>query len=120
MALKALDRFKRESKRERENIALADDITNKTAEFILLSMALEFNEKDGYGKKRMEDRWMGALERCSGMVERYGDDAAFLAMREKAKERGFEIQITQGKKFNIRLKEDVYNGTKQETCFAKV
>ena len=106
MAMKALDRIKRESKRERENTALADDVINKTAEFLMQAIALELHERDGYGKKRMTVRCIGAFNRCTEMVERYGEDFAYTAMREKAKEIGFEIQVSQGKKFNLRLKED--------------
>lgn len=104
--MKALERVKRQAKRAREDNELADSVINSTAEFLLLSMALELNEKDGYGQKRVEDRWRGLLGRCTDMVERYGADCAVFAMKEKAMERGFEIEITQGKKLRLRLKED--------------
>jgi hypothetical protein len=110
MAMKALDRVKREGKRAREDNALADDVINKTAEFFAQAMALELHEKDGFGKKRMEDRCRGLFNRCTEMVERYGEDFAYVAMREKAKEIGFEISISSGKKYNLRLKEDITNG----------
>lgn len=105
MAMKALDRVKREGKRAREDNALADNVINKTAEFLMQALALEMYERHGFGKKRMERICRGCFNRCTALIERYGEDFAYVAMREKAKEIGFEISISSGKKYNLRLKE---------------
>lgn len=90
MGMSVLKRLRREGKNAREH----QETFFNTLEFFLYAMALELhNERDPYGKVRLERVGNGIKRRSMAYIDRYGDDCALTAMKKQCKEFGFEVNI---------------------------
>lgn len=89
--MNALKRVKRESKRARDDNALAEEMILRTVNFTLKSVAISLYEICGFHNKRSERVLQDAVNRVNEYTERYGSDCVEAAMDKIIKEYGLEI-----------------------------
>ena len=86
--MKALKRFK-ETKSQRDN----KQLISLALEHYLLASALVLHDEFGFGKERFE-RFGGAMmRRMEEIIDYYGSDCLLVALREKCKSLGIEVDI---------------------------
>lgn len=91
--MSATKRIKRESKRVREDNALAEEMILRTVNFTLKSVAISLYEVYGFHNKRSEKVLQDAVNRVDEFIDRYGSDCVEAAMDRIIEDYGLEITL---------------------------
>lgn len=89
--MSATKRLKKESKRAREDNALAEEMILRTVNFTLKSVAISLYEIYGFHNKRSERVLQDAVNRVDEFIARYGSDCVEPAMDKIISDYGLEI-----------------------------